>query len=185
MRNALAAALLTSALAALPAPGAAQAAGGNTAQEWYEACTVFMNVLTGSGQGSDAEISYCVGQTEGVVNALRTGAQIGAISFAGILTVEAGMNEKAVFELFKRTDPNRLLNICMPPGTQTATQIEAIYRYYEKRTDKAGLPVTALFYDALQERFPCPRPQAPAQGQQKPQGETPRQDAPRAGRPGG
>ncbi len=181
MRKTLAAALLTAAVAL---PQSAQAANGNTAQEWYEACAVFMKVMTGSGQGSDAEISYCVGQTEGVVTALRTGAQIGAISFAGILTVEAGMNEKAVFDLFKRTDPNRLLNICMPENIQTSTQIETIYRYYERRKDKAALPVTALFYDALQERFPCPRPAAPAQGQQgqqRPQGG----EAPRAGRPGG
>ena len=149
-------------LAALLAdPAAAQDAGtaGATAGNWQRNCAVFLDTLAGRGNASDAEISYCIGQTEGIVGALRTGSQIGALAFAGLLTVEAGMNEQAVFDLFKRVDQDRLLGICMPAGTQTAAQIETVYRYIDRQPAKRNLPVTAVFFEALQERFPCPKPE--------------------------
>lgn len=164
MRTAFLAAALSASLIA--APAGAQENRTDTAEAWFENCGVFMRVLAG-GPGCDAEISYCVGQTEGIVSALGTGSQIGALAFGGLLAVQAKMNEKAVFELFKRTDPNVLLGICMPAGTQTSVQIETVYRHLEKNAAQRRLPVTAAFFDALRERFPCTPPAAAGQPQQQ------------------
>jgi len=150
-------ALLTASL--FLAPAAAQA---GTAQAWEEGCAVFLQVMRGQADGSDAELSYCVGQTEGIVEAMKTGSQIGAVAFGGLLAVEAGMNKQAVFELFKRTDPNRLLGICRPTDSPTSAVIEAVHTHLERNPAKRALPVTAVFYDALQEKFPCPKPETPA-----------------------
>ncbi|WP_119678094.1 Rap1a/Tai family immunity protein [Indioceanicola profundi] len=142
-------------LATTAAVSPARAADTDTARVWYENCSVFIDVMRGTGEGSDAEISYCVGQTEGIVSALRTGSQIGALAFAGLLTVEAGMNEQAVFALFKQTEPDKLIGICMPEDIQTSTQIETVHSYIEAHPDKQALPVTALFFEALQQRYAC------------------------------
>ncbi|HYC04549.1 MAG TPA: Rap1a/Tai family immunity protein [Azospirillaceae bacterium] len=147
-------------LAALPAAALAQnqpAPVGPTAGNWQRNCAVFVDTLSGKSNGSDAEISYCVGQTEGIVGALKTGSQIGALAFGGLLVVEAGMNEQAVFDLFERADPDRLLGVCMPAGTQTAAQIETVYKFLDRQPAKRELPVTAVFFEALQERYPCPK----------------------------
>jgi hypothetical protein len=146
-------------------PVQAATSGGPSAQTWFENCTVYMNVMAGKEQGSDAELSYCLGQTEGIITGLQTGVQIGAIAFAGVLTVEAGMNEKAVFELFQRTTAENLLKFCLPADMPTGPKVEAIYRHFQRNPQKNDLPATALVYDSLQEAFPC---KAASAGKSKP-----------------
>lgn len=151
MRKPLFAAALLGALSF--APGA-QAA--DTAQPWFDNCAVFMKVLSG-GQGGDTEIGSCIAQTEGLVNGMQVGSQVGALAFAGLVTIQSKIDEEVLWQLFQRTNPSMLLGICMPQNIQTGAQIEAVYRHIEKNPAKKVQPVGQVFYDALSEKWPCQR----------------------------
>lgn len=147
--------LLALLAALLPATLSAPAIAQDSTQQWLDNCAVYMKVVGGGQGGGDAEISYCIGQTEGIIQGLKLGSQIGALSFAGLVTLQAKLEEQAMFGLFQKTNPKALLGICMPDDTPTATQIETIYRWVEANPTNRRQPVTQVFYDALSAKWPC------------------------------
>ena len=128
-----------------------------TAGEWLADCQAYLAALEGE-DASDLEITYCTGQTIGIMAGLGTGARIGAVSMASSLTVLAGLDQDEVLAVFRGMEPSDLLHICMPPDVPTAELIETVAGHLAASPGRNALPVTAAFFEALQPRYPCPDP---------------------------
>jgi len=129
-----------------------------SAGEWRQDCDAFIAALTGGEPGDDLDITYCVGQTEGIVAGLSTGSRIGAVGMASKLTLAYGLDRQQVYELFEQTSSQDLLGICLPDDLRTGAQVLAVAEFLDANPDTHGLPVTAVFFQALQARFPCAEP---------------------------
>ncbi len=135
-------------------PAAAERAV-RSAGEWRQDCDALITALTGGEPGDDLDITYCVGQTEGIVAGLGTGSRIGAVGMASKLTLAYGLNRERVFEIFEQTSSEDLLGICLPDDQRTGGLVLAVSAFLEDNPESSGLPVTAVFFEALQARFPC------------------------------
>ncbi len=148
---ALASALLL-AISLWPAPGRAEIA---TAAGWQADCAAYIAILSGTGGGDDLDITYCLGQTLGIVAGFETGSRIGALSMASLMTVLLNLDAASVFELFEKTDTEALLGYCVTEQPSGSRYIMIVADYLNRHPDKGDLPVTAVFFEALQEAFPC------------------------------
>ena len=126
-----------------------------TAAKWHRDCATFVAVFDGETDGDDTELAYCAGATQGVLDGLETGSRVGAISMASMLTVTYGLDSADVFALFEAQSAKNLLQVCVPDDVGLAKKIKTIHRYIDANPDKAKLPVAAVFFDALQARYPC------------------------------
>ena len=144
-------AVLLAALFALPGPGGAHEP---TAGEWRADCKAYLEVLEGA-DGSDLDIMYCTGLTVGIVAGLRTGAQIGAVSMASTLTVLAGLDQARVLGVIQGLSREDLLNVCMPADRPISEILTVVAAHLQVHPERASLPVTAVFFEALQAQYPC------------------------------
>lgn len=149
-------------------PGADAAA--TTAGEWQADCRAYIGVLSGTGDGDDLEITYCMGLTLGIVGGLETGSRIGALSMASLLALLLSLDRDSVFRIFNEVSKEDLLGYCLPADQSGSRTISVVSDYLARHPDKAGLPATAVFFDALQEAYPCDQPssdegQPPAEGE--------------------
>lgn len=147
---------------------AAPAAETYTAAQWKASCDAFVASLDGGAVGNDLEVTYCVGQTKGIMAALRTGAQLGALSMASTLSVLYELDPTVVFSVFEGLDASELLAFCVPPDTRTAAIVLTVDRYVTAHPEKVDLPAPAAFFEALQEAFPCERVPGDDAGQRAP-----------------
>jgi hypothetical protein len=135
-----------------------------TAGGWRKDCDGYLQVLAGNPVGDDLDITYCVGVTMGVLEGLETGSRIGAVSMASAMTVLLGLDGQRVFQLFETMGREELLAYCPPEDAGTRAHIEAIAGYIDERPEKSGLPVTAVFFEAMQSVWPCaPEPTGPTE----------------------
>ena len=139
------------------------AAWGNdevvTASDWRDDCRAYVDILAGEAGGDDLDVTYCIGQSQGIVEGLRTGSRIGAVGMASSLTVTLGLDRDEVFAVFQSLSADRLLGICRPDDAGNSAVIRSVWDYLEAHPDKAALPVTALFFEALQDAYPCAAPE--------------------------
>lgn len=136
-------------LASAPLPAAEPAAA-----EWLADCRAYIAALDGA-EASDLDITYCTGQTVGLLAGLGTGARIGAVSMASALTVLAGLDEDEVLTVFRNMEQSRLLGYCLPEDVPLAEVITAVAGHLSGSEARAELPVTAAFFEALQAGWPC------------------------------
>ena len=52
------------------------------AREWRSYCQAYIKALEGDSAASDLDLTYCLGVTKGLLNGMRVGSQLGALSFA-------------------------------------------------------------------------------------------------------
>ena len=152
MRPAALGALL---LAALLAWGPAMGETGATAAEWRRDCAPYVKILQGEEGGDDIDLAYCAGLTQGVLSGLATGSQIGALSMGSILVVQYELDSQAVFESFSQRTEAELLRFCVPAEAPTSTVIQTVYAFLGDNPDRLTDSVAAVFFSALQEKFPC------------------------------
>jgi hypothetical protein len=79
------------------------------ASEWRGYCQAYLAALDRDVQGNDLDITYCLGVTKGLLNGLRIGSQIGALSFGSRLAIRYELDADEVFKLFQTQEPARLL----------------------------------------------------------------------------
>lgn len=135
-----------------------------TAGEWYADCEAYIAVLSGTGDADDLELTYCMGQTIGIVSGLETGTRIGAVSMASLLTVLLGLDGNRVLELLSDTSDEELLRYCVPDELGSSQTITVVADFLGQNPQKTDLPVTAVFFEALQDAYPC-NVEAGAQGE--------------------
>ena len=126
-----------------------------TAGGWRTDCDGYLQVLAGNDSVNDLDITYCVGITLGVLEGLETGSRIGAVSMASALTVLLGLDGQRVFQLFESMSREDLLAYCPPDTVSTADHIQAVAGFVDANPDKKPLPVTAVFFEAMQAVWPC------------------------------
>lgn len=144
------------ACAAIAAPGSAAAQElSPPASEWRSYCQTYLKALEGDAAASDLDITYCLGVTKGLLNGLRVGSQIGALSFASRVAVEYKLDPDAVFRLFQTQDPSRLLGICSSASNTAPDYVRAVLAHLEKNPDSLRRPIAEAFYEGLQAAYPC------------------------------
>ena len=94
--------------------------------------------------------------TKGLLNGLRIGSQIGALSFGSRLAIRYKLDPDEVFKLFQTQDPSRLLGICSPAARAAADYVRAVLAHLEKN------PTTCSGRSARCSSRACSRPRVPA-----------------------
>jgi len=125
------------------------------ASEWRSYCQSYIKAVDGDTKISDLDITYCLGVTKGLLNGMRIGSQIGALSFASQLVTHYNLDKDEVFKHFQTQDPNRLLGVCAPATNTTPDYVRAVLKYLDKSPDFAKRPISEVFYEALQSTYPC------------------------------
>jgi hypothetical protein len=125
------------------------------ASEWRSYCQTYLKALDGDAAASDLDVTYCLGVTKGLVNGLRIGSQIGALSFASRIAVKYELDADEVFKLFQLQDPPQLLGICTPPDTGAADLVRAVLTHLDQHPDDLPRPIGEVFFEGLQARYPC------------------------------
>lgn len=138
-----------------------------TAGEWLADCTPYLAVLEGS-DGSDLDIMYCTGLTMGILAGLNTGARIGAISMASALTVLAGLDQEKVLAAFNSLESEDLLGFCLPADRPVSEILVVVAAHLRANPERASLPVTAVFFEALQAQYACADPEPAGEGETGP-----------------
>lgn len=138
-----------------------------TAGEWLADCTPYLAVLEGS-DGSDLDIMYCTGLTMGILAGLNTGARIGAISMASALTVLAGLDQEKVLAAFNSLESEDLLGFCLPADRLVSEVLVVVAAHLRAKPERASLPVTAVFFEALQAQYACADPEPVGEGENGP-----------------
>lgn len=144
------------ACAALPTPGPAVAQDISTpASEWRSYCSAYLAAVDGNAEASDLDITYCLGVTKGLLNGLRIGSQIGALSFGSRLAVRYELDPDEVFKAFQQQDPDQILGICSPVTLNAADYVRAVLAYLDRKPGAAQRPIGEVFFEGLQETYPC------------------------------
>jgi hypothetical protein len=125
------------------------------ASEWRSYCQSYIKAVDGDTTINDLDVTYCLGVTKGLLNGLRIGAQIGALSFGSQLVLHYKLDKDEVFKHFQSLDPNRLLGVCAPATNTTPDYVRAVLKYLDKSPDFAKRPISEVFYEALQASYPC------------------------------
>lgn len=142
--------------AAIAAPGAAPAQDLSApASEWRSYCQTYLKAIDGDATGGDLDVTYCLGVTKGLLNGMRVGSQIGALSFASRVAVQYKLDPDEVFQLFQTQDPSRLLGICSPAASAAPEYVRAVLAHLEKNPGNLQRPIAEVFYEGLQASFPC------------------------------
>jgi hypothetical protein len=125
------------------------------ASEWRSYCQTYMKAIDGDTTASDLDVTYCLGVTKGLLNGMRIGAQIGALSFGSLVAVRYKHDPDEIFKLFAAQDPSRLLGVCAPATHTTPDYVRAVLKHLDKSPDDAKRPIGEVFFEALQEAYPC------------------------------
>ena len=125
------------------------------ASEWRSYCQSYIKAVDGDTTISDLDITYCLGVTKGLLNGMRIGSQLGALSFGSRLVVQYKLDPDEVFKHFQQQDPSRLLGVCAPAAQTTPDYVRAVLKRLEKVPADAKRPIAEVFYEALQEAYPC------------------------------
>jgi hypothetical protein len=125
------------------------------ASEWRSYCATYLKALDGDATASDLDVTYCLGVTKGLLNGMRVGSQIGALSFASRVAVQYELDPDEIFQLFQTQDPSRLLGICSPAANAAPDYVRAVLAYLEKNPDNLKRPIAEVFYEGLQASYPC------------------------------
>jgi hypothetical protein len=123
--------------------------------EWRSYCEAYVKALDGDKVVSDLEVMYCVGVTKGLLNGLRIGSQIGALSFGSQIAVKYELDPDEVFKLFQTQDPSRVLGVCSPPSLSTPDYVRAVLSHLATHPDDLQRPTAEVFYEALRATYPC------------------------------
>jgi len=150
----LIAAALLMCVSAVP-PGSKADDTSPAAKEWRSYCQAYVKALDGDTSASDLDLTYCLGVTQGLLNGMRVGAQLGALSFGSRLAVKHELAADDVFKTFQEQDPQRLLGICAPPAAPTPVYVRAVLAHLEKNPGDVQRPIAEVFYEALAATFPC------------------------------
>ena len=126
------------------------------ASEWRSYCQTYLDAIDGSSAASDLDVTYCLGVTKGLLNGLRVGSQIGALSFGSRIAVKYKLDADEVFKLFQTQDPARLIGICSPASSNAADHVRAVLAHLEKNPDDLARPIAEVFFEGLQAAYPCP-----------------------------
>jgi len=125
------------------------------ASEWRSYCQTYLKALDGDTTASDLDVTYCLGVTKGLLNGMRVGSQIGALSFASRVAVQYKLDPDEVFQLFQTQEPSRLLGICSPASSAAPDYVRAVLTHLEKNPGNLQRPIAEVFYEGLQASFPC------------------------------
>lgn len=125
------------------------------AREWRSYCQAYIKALEGDAAASDLDVTYCLGVTKGLLNGMRVGSQLGALSFASRVAVTYKLDADAVFKMFEQQDPARLLGVCAPATATTPDFIRPVLAQLEKNPGDAERPIAEVFYEAVSAAFPC------------------------------
>jgi len=125
------------------------------ASEWRSYCTVYLAAVDGDTQASDLDVTYCLGVTKGLLNGLRIGSQIGALSFGSRLAVLHKLDPDEVFKQFQEQEPSQLLGICSPATLNAADYVRAVLTHLDKNPGVLQRPIGEVFFEGLQSAYPC------------------------------
>ena len=125
------------------------------ASEWRSYCQSYIKAVEGDTKVSDLDITYCLGVTKGLLNGMRIGSQLGALSFGSQLVVHYKLDKDEVFKHFQQQDPSHLLGVCAPAAQTTPDYVRTVLKRLEKVPADAKRPIAEVFYEALQEAYPC------------------------------
>jgi hypothetical protein len=125
------------------------------ASEWRGYCQVYLQALDGTAKGNDLDITYCLGITKGLLNGMRVGSQIGALSFGSRLAVKYELDADEVFKQFQRVEPSQLMRICAPAATPASDYVRAVMAHLERNPDDVRRPIGEVFFEGLQQTWPC------------------------------
>ena len=139
----------------LPAAGAAADNTAPLAREWASYCRGYMKALGGDASASDLDVTYCVGVTQGLLNGMRVGSQIGALNMGSQLALKYKLDPDEIFKMFTEQPPGRLLGICSPPGVPTREQVQTVLEHLDKRPADLERPISEVLYEVLQAKYPC------------------------------
>ena len=143
------------AAAALAAGGTAQAQEVSPpASEWRGYCQGYLKALEGT-TGNDLEVTYCLGMTKGLLNGLRIGSQVGALSFGSQLAIHYKLDPDEVFKLFQMKDPSKLVGVCPPPQVSAADYVRAVMTHLEQNPKDQQRPIGEVFFEGMQKAWPC------------------------------
>ena len=131
-----------------------------SAAEWRRHCDEYLGELGGRPKVDDLAVTYCVALTSGVLAGLSFGTQLGAVGMASRLTVAYGLDSKEVFEAFKKTTPETLMQVCPPPGLALHDYVFLLHGYLKDHADAAPRPLPTVLFEALQAAYPCGAPPA-------------------------
>jgi len=126
-----------------------------TAAGWYSDCRAYIGILRGTSDGDDLEVTYCMGQTLGIVEGLETGSRIGALSMASLMALLLGLDSEEVFNVFKDASSEDLLGYCAPEKQTGSAYILVVADYLDRNPDSMEVSATAAFFEALREAYPC------------------------------
>lgn len=146
--------LLGAVALAASAPAAAQETAP-LASEWKSYCSAYLAAVDGTGEASDLDVTYCLGVTRGLLNGLRIGSQIGALSFGSRLAILHELDPDVVFKQFQQQDPARLLGICSPASLTAPDYVRAVLGYLERNAEALSRPLGEVFFEALEAAYPC------------------------------
>jgi hypothetical protein len=150
---ALAASLLAAVAIVLPGRAAAEETSP-PASEWRGYCQGYLQALDGT-KGNDLDVTYCLGITKGLLNGLRIGSQIGALSFGSQLAIHYKLDPDEVFKLFQTQDPAELMGVCAPPQAPAADYVRAVMSHLERNPKDLQRPIGEVFFEGLQKAWPC------------------------------
>jgi hypothetical protein len=125
------------------------------ASEWRSYCQSYIKAVDGDTTISDLDVTYCLGVTKGLLNGMRIGSQIGAVSFASRIVVQYKLDSDEIFKLFSAQDPSRILGVCAPKTSTTPDFVRAVLKHLDKTPADAKRPIAEVFYEGLEEAFPC------------------------------
>jgi Rap1a immunity proteins len=152
--SAFAASLLVGVLVAWPGRAQAQEMSP-PASEWRGYCRAYLEAVDRDVQGNDLDITYCLGVTKGLLNGLRIGSQIGALSFGSRLAIRYELDADEVFKLFQTQEPARLLGICSPTTTPAVDYVRTVLAHLERNPKDLQRPIGEVFFEGLQQAYPC------------------------------
>jgi hypothetical protein len=125
------------------------------ASEWRGYCKAYLEAIDRDAQGNDLDITYCLGVTKGLLNGLRIGSQIGALSFGSRLAIRYELDADEVFKLFQTQEPSRLLGICSLPTTPAADYVRTVLAHLERNPKDLQRPIGEVFFEGLSQAYPC------------------------------
>jgi hypothetical protein len=125
------------------------------ASEWRGYCKAYLEALDGGAKDNDLDITYCLGITKGLLNGMRVGSQIGALSFGSRLAVKYELDADEVFKQFQMVEPMQLMRVCAPAQTPAADYVHAVMAHLERNPDAVQRSIGEVFFEGLQQAWPC------------------------------
>lgn len=125
------------------------------ASEWRSYCSAYMKAVEGDATASDLDVTYCLGVTKGLLNGMRVGSQLGALSFGSQLAIKYKLDSDEVFKLFEQQSPAQLLRVCAPPTFTSSDYVRTVLLHLDKNPGDVKRPIAEVLYEALQAAYPC------------------------------